>query len=74
MLVPDGAPKVLDFGLAKAVESSQRSDTGPPAVTSLAMTRDGAVLGTTPYMSPEQSRRPPRRSEDRHLGVGVRAL
>ena len=55
-LRPDGSVKVLDFGLAKAVESSDQAHTGPPAVTSLAMTRDGAVLGTTPYMSPEQSR------------------
>jgi Tol biopolymer transport system component len=54
-LRPDGSVKVLDFGLAKAIESSQR-EAGPPPVTSLAMTRNGAVLGTTPYMSPEQSR------------------
>src|SRR5262245_7473276 len=55
-LRPDGGVKVLDFGLAKAIESSQTSTAAPPAATSLAMTRDGAVLGTTPYMSPEQSR------------------
>jgi Tol biopolymer transport system component len=53
-LRPDGSVKVLDFGLAKAIESSQQVPASP--VTSLAMTGDGAVLGTTPYMSPEQSR------------------
>jgi Tol biopolymer transport system component len=54
-LRPDGCVKVLDFGLARAFESSQHS-TAPSPVTNLTMTRDGAVLGTTPYMSPEQSR------------------
>ena len=54
-LRPDGSVKVLDFGLAKALESSQHT-AGPSPVTNLTMTRDGAVLGTTPYMSPEQSR------------------
>jgi Tol biopolymer transport system component len=54
-LRPDGGVKVLDFGLAKALESSQHT-TGPSPVTNLTMTRDGAILGTTPYMSPEQSR------------------
>src|SRR5262249_50397263 len=43
-----GIVKVLDFGLAKA-------DTTEAEATTLA-TRDGAVMGTPAYMSPEQAR------------------
>jgi Tol biopolymer transport system component len=49
---PDGAVKVLDFGLAKAWDGSGASD----AASTVAATREGIVLGTAPYMSPEQAR------------------
>lgn len=57
-LRPDGAVKVLDFGIAKAIEVGPRSGdvSGSPTVTSSAMTRLGMVLGTPAYMSPEQAR------------------
>jgi serine/threonine-protein kinase len=56
-ITPEGKVKVLDFGLAKAIE-------GAPATTviansptlSLAATNAGVILGTTAYMSPEQAK------------------
>src|SRR5262245_2596699 len=56
-LRPDGTVKVLDFGLAKAVEPSIGGDVShSPTITSPAMTRMGVILGTAAYMSPEQAR------------------
>ena len=57
-LRPDGTAKVLDFGLAKALEIGPGSGEASqsPTITSPAMTRLGTVMGTAAYMSPEQAR------------------
>jgi Tol biopolymer transport system component len=53
-----GTVKVLDFGLAKTIESTAASGdaANSPTITSPAMTEIGMILGTAAYMSPEQAR------------------
>ena len=57
----DGIVKVLDFGLARALDTGSSTDTSrSPTLTSPAlMTAAGTLLGTAAYMSPEQARGKP---------------
>jgi Tol biopolymer transport system component len=62
-LAPDGKVKVLDFGLAKALDHDPATDSpadpsASPTMTS-GGTRNGVIMGTAAYMSPEQARGKP---------------
>jgi non-specific serine/threonine protein kinase len=58
MLTASGEVKVLDFGLAKggAAEAGSASDLAASPTLALSATGQGIILGTAPYMSPEQAR------------------
>ena len=56
-ITPEGRVKVLDFGLAKVCEPADSAAVSDvPTMTESMSTDAGTVLGTAPYMSPEQVR------------------
>src|SRR5947207_2928414 len=52
MITPRGQLKILDFGLAKQTRSRDSVDFDAPTATLLST--PGSIVGTVPYMSPEQ--------------------
>jgi serine/threonine-protein kinase len=55
-VTPDGKVKVLDFGLAKALDRAPVSSALSNSPTMLSASTDGMIIGTAAYMSPEQAR------------------
>ena len=56
---PDGTVKVLDVGLAKALDPTPEGDPSLSPTLTAAATQMGVILGTAAYMSPEQARGKP---------------
>ena len=52
----EGRVKILDFGLAKLIESTEVRELGTDLPTKPLNTKPGTIVGTTGYMSPEQVR------------------
>jgi Tol biopolymer transport system component len=71
---PDGTVKVLDFGLAKALEpfvAGNAAVTATAARLSPGETQGGVILGSAAYMSPEQARGEPLDSRTDIWSFGV---
>jgi serine/threonine-protein kinase len=69
MITPRGQLKILDFGLAKQMHSSDSVDFDAPTATLLS--KPGHILGTMPYMSPEQVQGEPLDARSDIFSLGV---
>jgi len=71
MLRRDGYVKVLDFGIAKLAEQEAPATMPKDEALLLVETNLGSILGTVPYMSPEQARGAPVDKETDIWSLGV---
>ena len=55
MITPEGAVKVLDFGLASVPTRETNLDPENSPTMTMAATQAGMIMGTAAYMSPEQA-------------------
>jgi serine/threonine protein kinase/Flp pilus assembly protein TadD len=69
MITPRGQLKILDFGLAKQMRSSDSVDFEAPTATLLSS--PGHIIGTMPYMSPEQLQGEPLDASSDIFSLGV---
>jgi serine/threonine-protein kinase len=69
LVTPRGQLKILDFGLAKQLHSSDAVDN--EAATATLLSKPGLVVGTMPYMSPEQVKGEPLDSSSDIFSLGV---
>jgi len=69
MVTPEGRVKVLDFGLAKRLSGEALTEVTTRSHQSL--TRPGTILGTLPYMAPEQLRGQPADARSDVWALGV---
>src|SRR6266850_211160 len=69
MITPRGQLKILDFGLSKQMHSSDSVDFEAPTATLLST--PGLVVGTMPYMSPEQLQGEPLDARSDIFSLGV---
>ncbi len=69
LVTPQGRVKVLDFGLAKHLDAGDLAEAATASQPTL--TQAGAVVGTLPYMAPEQLRGEPADAQSDIWALGV---
>lgn len=69
VITPEGRAKILDFGVAKRLPTGEGAHT--MTKSGLELTQEGAIIGTLPYMAPEQVRGQPADARSDIWAMGV---